>query len=108
MALRTISEVMIRAFSYSWFTFNTLFYFRALYQIKGVKARFKRRTLHVPNLIYILRSTQTISSTVDSDDRTLHVPNLIRGEKKYHSYRLKKGNILKKVNSPSPEIPVLS
>ena len=51
---------MIRAFSYSWFTFNTLFYFRALYQIKGVKARFKRRTLHVPNLIYIFRSTQTI------------------------------------------------
>ena len=57
---KTISEVMIRAFSYSWFTFNTLFYFRALYQIKGVKARFKRRTLHVPNLIYIFRSTQTI------------------------------------------------
>ena len=100
---------MIRAFSYSWFTFNTLFYFRALYQIKGVKARFKRRTLHVPNLIYIFRSTQLklLSSTVDSDDRTLQVPNLIRGEKKYHSYRLKTGNKLKKVNSPSLEILVL-
>ena len=109
MALRTISEVMIRAFSDSWFTFNTLFYFRAFYQIKGVKARFKRRTLHVPNLIYIFRSTQLklLSSTVDSDDRTLHVPNLIRGEKKYNSYRLKKGNKLKKVNSPSLEILVL-
>ena len=48
-----------------------------------------------------------LSSTVDSDDRTLHVPNLIRNEKKYHSYRLKKGNKLEKVNSPSLEILVL-
>ena len=48
-----------------------------------------------------------LSSTVDSDGRTLHVPNLIRGEKNYHSYRLKTGNKLKKVNSPSLEILVL-
>ena len=34
--------------------------------------------------------------------RTLHVPNLIRGEKKYHPYCLKQGNKLKKVKFTKP------
>ena len=34
--------------------------------------------------------------------RTLHVPNLIRGEKKYHPYCLKEGNLLKKVKVTKP------
>ena len=34
--------------------------------------------------------------------RTLHVPNLIRGEKKYHPYCSKEGNLLKKVKVTKP------
>ena len=34
--------------------------------------------------------------------RTLHVPNLINGQKKYHPYGLKQGNKLKKVKVTKP------
>ena len=98
---KIISEVMIGVFSYFGLP-STLCFISGPYQIKGVKAPFKRRTLLVPEPTTYLGRPKLLGSTVDSDGRTLHVPNLIRGEKKYHSYCLKKGNKLKKVKFTNP------
>ena len=52
---KTISEVMIVAFTYFWFTLNTLFYFRP-YQIEGIK----RNLLVISFQFYVLNSVHQL------------------------------------------------